>query len=209
MARTLTLQNLYDKKFKTFPFTGIWKDTMGQPETSGAWIVYGAEKNGKTWFALKLAEYLSSFEKTIYISAEEGTGKTFVDACSRAKLQHDKKALKFLEYTPIKELNEKLKKRRSARIVIIDNMTVYNNELRGDELRSMLKMHKNKLLIFIAHEERKEPYTATAKLCRKLAKIIVRVEGLACFVSGRCKGGTLMIDEEKACLYHGTKETKN
>ncbi len=117
--------------------------------------------------------------------------------------------MKFLEYLPLSELKEKLNKRRSAKVVVIDNLTIYADELKNGGLRKMMGQHKNKLLVFIAHEERKEPYTATAKLCRKLAKIIVRVQGLACFVSGRCKGGMLMIDEEKAGLYHGTKRIKN
>lgn len=65
MQRSLTLKNLYDKKFKTFDFDGVWFDTMKKTETNGAWLVFGKEKNGKTWFTLKLAEYLSRFEKTL------------------------------------------------------------------------------------------------------------------------------------------------
>ncbi len=202
----MTLKNLYDKKFKTFPFTGVWGDTMGQPETTGAWIIYGAEKNGKTWFSLKLAAYLSSFQRTMYVSGEEGTGKNLVDTCERAKLNASNKNLQFLEYLPLAELNEKLSKRRSAKIVVIDNITIYADELKNGGLRRMLEQHRDKLLVFVAHEERNEPYTATVKLCRKLAKIIVRVQGLSCFISGRCKGGILMIAEEKACLYHGTAQ---
>lgn len=208
MARSKTIQNLYDKKHDTFTFNGIWHDTMGDPETNGAWIIYGAEKNGKTWFALKLAEYLSTFEKTTYVSAEEGTGKTFVDACRRAKISVNNKSLHFLEYIPIDELDQKLSRRKAPKIVLLDNVTIYADELKNGVLRKFLQKHSDKLIIFIAHEERKEPYTATAKLARKLAKIIVRVQGLACFVSGRCNGGTLMIDEDKATLYHGTQITE-
>ena len=204
MTRTITLKNLYDKKFKTFAFSGVWADTMGQPETSGTWIIYGPEKNGKTWFSLKLAEYLSSFDKTVYISAEEGTGKTFVDTCQRAGLNPKNKNLRFLEYLPLAELDQKLSERRSARIVIIDNITIYADELKNGGVRKLLKKHASKLLIFVAHEERNEPYTATAKLCRKLAKIIIRVSGLTCFISGRCKGGRLVIDHQKASLFHGS-----
>ncbi len=142
----------------------------------------------------------------MYISGEEGTGKNFVDTCERAQLNPNNKKLQFLEYLPLAELNEKLSKRRSAKIVVIDNITIYADELKNGGLRRMLEQHKDKLLVFVAHEERNEPYTATAKLCRKLAKIIVRVQGLSCFISGRCKGGILMIDEEKACLYHGTAQ---
>lgn len=203
--RNRTIKNLYDKKFKTFDFEGVWADTIGQPETNGAWLVYGAEKNGKTWFSLLLAEYISSFTSVLYVSAEEGMGKTFVDACHRAQINPNNRRLHFVEYTPVDELSIKLSKRRSAKVVFVDNMTIYVDELRSKTLRNLLQKHSDKLFIFIAHEERNEPYTAAAKLVKKLAKIIIRVEGLACFVSGRCKGGTLTIDENKAALYHGSK----
>lgn len=206
MTRAITLNNLRDKTFKTFDFKGIWADTFGQPEKNGAWLIYGAEKNGKTWFALKLAEYLSQFDKTLYISAEEGTSKAFVDTVNRAQLEATRN-LNFYEYIEIEKLTLKLKKQRSPKIVVFDNITVYNDELKGGALARLLREHKNKLFIFLAHEERNEPYTAAAKMCRKLAKIIIRVKGLACFVSGRCPGGILTIDETKAQLYHGSAIT--
>jgi len=69
-----------------------------------------------------------------------------------------------------------------------------------------LRKHPNKLFVFIAHQDRKQPDGSVAKLIKKLAKIIIRVEGLSCFISGRCPGGILQIDEEKSKLYHGNNE---
>jgi hypothetical protein len=204
MSRTLSVKNLYDIKHKTFAFDGVWLDAMGNPEKNGAWIIWGAEKNGKTWFALMLADYLSrGDDKVLYISGEEGTDKAFIDACSRAGIGPEKRGLNFIEYEPIEEVSARLKKRKAARIIFIDNITVYVDDLKNGAFRKLLNDHPDCLFIFLAHEDRNEPYTATAKLCRRLAKIIVHVEGLACTVSGRCPGGRLMIDEEKAALYHG------
>jgi len=202
-SRALTIRNIYDKKFKTFKFEGVWNDVFSDLETSGVILVYGIDKNGKTWFSLMFAKMLSYIEKVTYVSAEEGTCKTFVDNCRRAGITPANKSLLIEEYIPIDELSEKLSKRKSARIVFIDNMTIYNDELKNGIFRQLIKTHSDKLFVFIAHEERGEPYTATAKLCRKLAKVIVHVKGLACFVSGRVPGGTLMVDETKATLFHG------
>lgn len=209
MSRTLNLKNLYAKKFNTYDFTAHWLSTMGKPESNGIWIIYGVEKNGKTWFCLKLAEYLSRFDKTLYLSAEEGTGKDFVAACKRANLEADNKNLQFLEYTPIDEVEAKLKKRGGAKIVFIDNITVYQDELKYGKLRKLALEHPNILWVYVAHEEKQEPYTATAKMAKKLAKVIVQVQGLACFVSGRCPGGVISIDQEKAMLYHGMDNLKD
>ena len=202
--RAKTLENLYDKKFITFPFGGLWERAFGTPETTGCWIVYGAEKNGKTWFSLKLAEYLSTFDRVLYVSAEEGTGKNFVDTCRRAALQvANTKALHFEDYIPLEELDARLGKRKAPRIVVLDNLTIYSDELRAPELTALLLKHPDTLFVFVAHEEKGQPYTAIAKRVRKLAKAIVQVKGLTAFISGRCPGGALTIDETKAALYWG------
>ena len=203
MTRTLTIGNAYQKKFRTIPFAGDWAEAFGEPEYNGLWIIWGAEKNGKTWFALKLAGYLSTFEQVLYVSAEEGTGKAFVDTCRRAGLGAEHKRLHLMEYISIAELEEKIGKRKSARIIFIDNCTIYADELKKSELLNFIGRNHDKLFVFVAHEERNEPYTALARLIRKLAKVIVKVEGLSCMVSGRCPGGILTIDEQGSRLYWG------
>lgn len=203
MSRTLTVKNLYDKKFKTWPFSGIFQKAMDMPETNGVWLVYGPEKNGKTWFALMLAKYISSFERTLYVSAEEGTGRDFIDACKRANIETNNSQLKFSEYIPLDELDEKLSQRKAPKVVFLDNTTVYADELKGGMIIRLARKHEDKLFVFIAHEEKGEPYTAAAKMARKLAKIIVRVQGLTAHISGRCTGGKISIDETKSALYWG------
>lgn len=202
--RVKTLKNLYEKKFVTFPFTGLWERAMGKPERTGCWICYGPEKNGKTTIALMLAEYLSGFERVLYVSAEEGTGRNFVDACRRAGLETKTCTnLHFEEYIPIEELDEKLSGRKAAKIIFLDNLTIYSDELRAAEMTALMLKHDDKLFVFIAHEEKGAPYTAAGKRARKLAKVIIQVQGLTGFVSGRCPGGALTIDETKAALYWG------
>jgi hypothetical protein len=151
-----------------------------------------------------LADYLSKRKKVLYISAEEGTNMDFVDACKRAKLSDKNANLKFNEYMCIDELKEKLKSRKSADVIFIDNTTVYADEMKASDFNVLIREFPNKLFIFLAHEEKKEPYTALAKRCKKFAKVIVHVVGLAAHVSGRVPGGTISIDENKAALYWGT-----
>jgi len=202
-VRAVYTKHVLDKKTKKFPFTQPYLEPISKPGTTGIWLIYGAEKNGKTWFSVKFAEYLSQFANVLYISAEEGTEDTFQETLQRAQIDPNNRKLKFIDYTPLDELDEYLSKRQAPKIVFVDNMTIYNDELKNGVFRKFTQKHENKLFVFIAHEENKEPYTATAKMAKRLAKIIFRVVGLKVFVSGRCPGGTLIIDEEKARIYHG------
>lgn len=208
MTKALTLHNLYKKKFKTMPFDGIYKEVFGTPTIGGLWLIYGAEKHGKTWGALLLAEYLSRFEKVLYVSAEQGIDKEFQDAIKRANLTADNKRLHFLEYEPIEEVKVLLKRRRAPKIAVLDNLTIYNEELRAKGVKELMQEFSNVTFLCVAHMERNKPYTATAMMASKLAKVLIRVEGLTMTVGGRVPGGILTIDEEKAALYHGQKITE-
>ena len=211
MARIKAIygKQLLEKTYKTFPFEGQWAQALGNPEVAGFWLIYGKEKQGKTWFSLKLAEHLSTYETTMYISAEQGTSKTFQDAYMRAQLDPFNRRLKIVPYTEIAEIENTLGKQRSSKVVIIDNTTIYKDELTAPKLREWSRKYRNTLFIFLSHEEKGEPDLAVGRLCKKLAEIVIRVEGLACHVSGRCPGGTLVIDEEKAQLYYDTNITPN
>ena len=197
-------KQLLEKTYKTFPFEGVWEKALGNPEVGGFWIIYGKEKQGKTWFSLMLAEYLSKFEQVMYVSAEQGLSKTFKDAYIRSGLDPNNRKLKIIPYATVAEIEEALGKQRSPKVIIIDNTTMYKDELTAPKLRELGKHYRNVLFVLLAHEEKKEPDIAVARLCKKLSEVIIRVEGLACNVSGRCPGGVLTIDKEKAELYHST-----
>jgi adenosyl cobinamide kinase/adenosyl cobinamide phosphate guanylyltransferase len=207
MSRALTVKNLYQKKFNTYPFKDIWHEVFGEPSTNGIWLIYGKEKNGKTWGTLLLADYLSQFEKVLYVSAEEGTDMEFQDAVTRARIEPDNRNIHFTEYETVEELYKRLKRRKAPRIVVLDNLTIYNEELKANGMKKLKQDFPNVLFICVAHEERNKPYTAAATMASKLAKVIIRVQGLMLIVGGRVPGGQLMVDEEKAQLYHGVQNS--
>jgi hypothetical protein len=200
--RALTIKNLYEKRHETFEFTGHWANIFGTPTTTGCWLIYGQDKNGKTRAALRLAKYLSNFTRVLYVSAEEGDDKSFIDTVKWADITLSDR-IQVLIYESIEELSSRLKKRKAPGVVFLDNLTIYADELNGSLLKNLIKDHPRTLFIFMAHEDRKEPYTAAGKMAKKLAKIILHIVGLQCTVSGRCPGGAFPIDNDLASLYHG------
>lgn len=202
--RAMSLKTLYSKQYKTLELPAPWCDVFGVPETTGTWIVFGNEKNGKTWFTLMLSDVLAKLGKVLYISAEEGTAKTFQDNCRRAGLDVTQRNFQVIDKAPIHELIPYLKKRKAPRIVVFDNTTAYE-EITPKVYRKLRdEFGDTHLMIFIAHYEKNEVVGATAKLVKKLAQVICYAEGLRTHVSGRCPGGFLDIDQTQSQIYHGT-----
>jgi hypothetical protein len=180
------------------------QSTIGNAERKGCWIVYGCEKNGKTWFTLRLAKEMAKHERVAYISAEEGLDGSFINAVRRAGIVASDNIF-WDEYLSVGDIIEKFQKRRSANIIVIDNLTMYSDEMKPTEIKKrLLDGLPSKLIIFVAHEERKEPYPAIARMAKKLAKVIFHIEGMKAFVTSRFSpGGEIIIDEEKSEIYHG------
>lgn len=206
MARALTIRNLYGKVYSYLPLSDEWKAIGEDTEDSGLWLIYGKEKNGKTTFALKLANYLSSIGKVLYVSAEEGITTNITRTCQRIGISETNKTLHIIEYLSVIELKEKLSKRKSANIIFIDNTTEYRYEMKNSDVSDLLKSFPNKLFIFLAHEggkEKGEPDIALAKFCKKKAKRVFHVVGLTAQVLGRTETAIIPVNSETAALCHG------
>ena len=205
MARSLTARNLFEKRLgKTVRFDSeLLTEAIGEAELKGCWLIYGSEKNGKTWFTLQLAKAMAAYDKVAYISAEEGTDLSFRKACERAGVSAADKIL-FDEYLSIEEILEKFSKPKTANILVIDNLTIYPDEFRTTGIREFINAFPQKLIIFVAHEERKEPYPACARMAKKMAKVFIQVKGLRAFVVSRfAEGGAIEINEDMSEMYWG------
>lgn len=207
--RTKTLKSIVEKNIERLELDGVWKEAFGNPGRKGkVWLFYGEEKNGKTWFSILFADYLAKKETILYLSAEEGLEESFQDVLKRANVDITNKKFKaYGKGVLLNELNEYLSSRYAPKIIFIDNVTVYVDELKNGGLKKLIDNHPDKLFIFIAHEERGEPYTATAKMIKRLADRIVRIQGLVATVGGRTTGGKFVIDEHKAMVLFGSDIT--
>lgn len=207
MGRVLTMKNVYDKVFKLLPLQGEWLEALGHDtENSGVWLIYGKEKNGKTTFALRMADYLSTMETVLYISAEEGISVNIQNTCKRLNISDSNKNLHLDGYISLEDLRKRLKKRKSEQIIFLDNTTEYATEIKRSDLSQLIKDFPSKLFIFLAHEgtqPKGEPDNALAKFCKKKAKRFFHVEGMVANVGGRTGAYTLSVDKETAALCHG------
>ncbi len=89
-----------------------------------------------------------------------------------------------LDKEQIPALRERLRKRKSPQVVVIDSITALVGFTRAT-FASLIDEFPTKLFIFIAHEEGGKPYPAVARHVRKLSEVKLRVEGFKAFPTTR------------------------
>ena len=203
LKRALTVQNILDKKYKLFDFTGKWFDAFDKPEMTGVWFIWGNSGNGKTSFVIQLIKELANFDKVLLNSREEGTRHTLKKSLLNFNMSDvGNNRVHFVD-EPISDLVTRLKMKKSRRIVVIDSfqymMMSYKDYI---EFKSLFPY---KLIIFISHSDGKSPAGRSAKSVKFDASLKIWIEGYRAFSHGRYKGEkeTYDIWPEKALKYWG------
>ena len=163
-------------KIPRFEFTGAWQASIGRPARSGVGIVWGASGNGKSSFVMQLARYLCTFGRVIYDSLEEGTGLSFQMSLKRHRMDEVRKRLIILDREPMEQLEERLQRRGSPGVVIIDSCQY--SGLSSPDYKAFKERHPKKLFIFISHAEGMHPAGRTARKVEYDADVKIMV---SCF----------------------------
>lgn len=186
--RAISITELEATKFKELAFDGKWKDALGCPELSGTILIYGPPKNGKTYFSLQFAQYLTRFGRVAYDALEMGTGAGLKKAVREIGFnEEEKKRIVLLDREPISELEKRLKKKKSPSIAFVDSLQYTGLSYR--QYIEFKERFRNKLLVFISHADGKQPRGEVARSVQYDADIIIRVEGFKAFPAGRYGGG--------------------
>lgn len=202
MEKALTIDNILNKKYKLFDFTGEWEEAFSKPERRGVWFIWGNSGNGKTRFTMQLAKYLTGFGRVLYNSLEEGSSHTIRKAFEEVGMREVKKRM-LLVSEPLAKLNERLKKQRCANVIIIDSFQYC--QISYKQYIAFKEEHKDKLIIFVSHADGKQPAGRAAKSVMYDATLKIWVEGFKAISKGRYIGekGHYMVWEDGAYKYWG------
>lgn len=205
MGRALTVKEVLNKKRQTFPFDGKWADAFGQPERTGVWFIWGRSGNGKTSFVMQLIAELCKYDRVAFDSMEEGDSLSMRQKLVRHGLSKVGSRFHLLNAEPISDLRERLARRKSYNIIVIDSFQYTQMSYR--DYIQFKEQFKDKLIIFISHAKGSLPRGSAAEGVMYDATLKIWVEGFKAFSKGRFIGptGEFTIWDEGAARYWGTE----
>lgn len=151
---------------------------------------------------MQLAKYLCRFAKVAYDSLEESTSLSLKNSLVRHRMEEVNKRFIILDREPMEELSERLLKRRSPDVVIIDSFQY--SGLTYASYKDLKEKHPNKLLIFVSHAEGMNPEGRAAKKVAYDADVKIFIRGFRAMCKGRFitePGNQYTIWEEGAAKY--------
>lgn len=187
MKRALTINDIFNYRARTLPFADKWLAAIGEPELTGSWIIWGCSSNGKTRFALQLAQYMARYCRVAYDSLEEGLSLSLRTAIETVGFADVKRNFCLLDKESIPDLMQRLKRQRSPQVVIIDSLQYTG--LSYQDYKMLRDTFRHKLFIFISHGEGREPKGNVAKSVKYDAFVKIYVEGFKAFSQSRFGGG--------------------
>lgn len=187
LKRALSVNDIRKFKPHSLPFEGEWLESIGCPELTGTWIVWGNSANGKTRYSLQLAKYLATFCRVAYNTLEEGLSKSIKDAVLDVGMDDVSGKFRLLDKEAVPELIQRLRKKQSPDVVIIDSLQYTG--LTYADYKKLRDEFRNKLFIFVSHADGSEPKGNVAKSIRYDAFVKIRVEGYKAFFQSRFGGG--------------------
>ena len=203
--KALTVKEILNKKRQTFPFEGKWADAFGQPERTGVWFIWGRSGNGKTSFVMQLIEELCKYDRVAFDSMEEGDSLSMRQKLVRHGLSKVGSRFHLLNAEPMSELKERLARRKSYNIIVIDSFQY--TQMSYKEYIQFKEQNKDKLIIFISHAKGSLPRGCAAEGVMYDATLKIWVEGFKALSKGRFIGptGEFTIWDEGAARYWGTE----
>lgn len=185
MKKALSMVDLMRKNREVYAFEGALQEAFGQPEQNGVWFIWGRSGNGKTSFVLQLCKELTRYGKVAYDSLEEGDSLTMQNALMRVGMGDVGRRFILLNES-LKELDTRLKRRRSPDIVVVDSFQYAHIDLKQYE--EFIDQHKNKLIIFVSQADGLKPWGRTAQSAMYSASLKIWVEGYRAISKGRYRG---------------------
>ncbi len=207
LKRALTVANIQNQKTFRIHFFDEFLDAFGEPQDRGVWFIWGGSGSGKSTFVMMLAKALTFFYKTLYnLLEEEVDDSDYIDRTIFLKMNEIKKGQFLTAAYNYDDLVTYLKKRNSAKVIIIDSITYFKIDF--EKYLKLKRQFKNKIFIIVGHADGKRPRTKFEEDIMYDAKMKIFIDGYQALCKGRTigkNGGIFTIWEEGYQKLQGSK----
>lgn len=186
--KAIGITQFLDKSFDTYDIEGRWLDSFGLIEKNFKMSVTGDSGNGKTEFVVKfIKELCLNFNvKADYYSYEQGHSKSLQTAIQRNKMEEVKGKVMFITGGTFDQLVTRLKRRGSAKIVVIDSQDY--SELSTKQFKELLKLFSKKSFIVVSWAKNEKPKNQAARDIEYMSCIKVYVKNFKAYPRSRFGG---------------------
>lgn len=183
MRRAYSPKEIAQRTYKCLEWDGEWAEAFGYPEENSTWFISGASASGKSSFVMQLARKLTEYGRVLYLSYEEGVSQSFQERVLRFNMEAKQGWFRVVTNDTLEDLTERLKKRHSAKFIIVDSFQMAYWSY--PETEALVKMFPKKCFIFISQVEKGQPTGKPARRLLYLAGVKVRVVGFRAYCQGR------------------------
>jgi len=195
--KAIGITQFLEKSFDVYDIEGEWLDSFGLIEKNFKMSVTGESGNGKTEFVVKfIKELCLKFNtKADYFSYEQGHSKSLQTAIQRNNMEEVKGKVMFITGGTFDELLTRLKRRASAKIVVIDSQDY--SELSTKQYKLLVKTFPKKSLIVVSWAKNDKPKNQAAKDIEYMSCIKVVVSNFKAYPRSRFGGNVPFVIWDK------------
>lgn len=193
MSKVIGITDLLNKEYDTYTLDETWIKHLGVPEKGFTMNISGFSANGKTNFTILVTKAFAKLTRVDYNSFEEGHESTMQVVSKRHNLKEVAGKIMFLNRFTFNELDERLSKRNSSKIVVIDSGD--DMELTYKQFLTLKAKYPKKSFIIVSkgNDKTGEPISTQQKKIKFKCPIKVVVKNFVATIDSRYGGNEKFI----------------
>lgn len=195
--RAIGITQFLEKSYDVYDIEGEWLESFGHIEKNFKMSITGDSGHGKTELVVKFIKQLclKNNAKADYFSFEQGHSKSLQDAIQRNNMEEVKGKVMFITGGTFDEVLARLKRRASARIVVIDSQDY--SELSTKQYKELVKTFPRKSFIITSWAKNEKPKNQAAKDIEFMSCIKVYVKSFKAYPRSRFGGNKPLVIWDK------------
>lgn len=195
--KAIGVTQFLEKSFDVFDIGDEWLDSFGEIEKNFKMSVTGDSGHGKTELVVKFIKELclKNRIKADYFSYEQGHSKSLQDAILRNKMDEVKGKVMFMTGGTFDELFTRLKRRASAKIVVVDSQDY--SELTTKQYKLLVKTFPRKSFIVTSWANKEKPANKAARDIEFMSDVKIYVNNYKAHPRSRYGGNKTFVIWDK------------